>query len=303
MGRVVERQVHAPHLSRPGSGEQEGQEREDDEGGQCPTPGAGAPGRRGRGGGGSRHVRTLGRDPPGGKGHHTARRLPRTRRRGNVEDTPPTPRPMNRFRRYFLEGLALVVPVSITLWVLWWLFTRLDGILGEVLVPVFGRHVPGLGIVVLVALLVAIGWLTERALGRRATQLWEKLVVRVPVARPVYRGTRRMLQSLVEQDSQSFKRAVLCEYPGPGIWSIAFVTGAAPEQLLGDVGEDAVTVFLPTAPNPMSGFLLVVPVEKTRPLAAPVESAFTFVVSMGAVPMTEVDAGSVAATAEPRPEG
>ena len=193
---------------------------------------------------------------------------------------------MNRFRRYLLEGLALVVPVAATVWVLSWLFTRLDGILGRALVPLVGRPIPGLGILVLGILLVAIGWLTERALGRRVTQLWEGLVERVPVARPVYRGSRRFLQSLVDQDAQSFKRAVLCEYPQPGIWSIAFVTGPAPEQLRGDVGDDAVTVFLPTAPNPMSGFLLVVPAAKTRPLAAPVESAFTFVVSMGAVPMT-----------------
>lgn len=194
---------------------------------------------------------------------------------------------MHRFRRFLLEGLALVVPVAATLWVLSWLFTRLDGILGRTLAPLVGRPVPGLGLLVLVILLVGIGWLTERALGRRVTQLWEGLVERVPVARPVYRGSRRLLQSLVDSDAQSFKRAVLCEFPQPGIWSIAFVTGPVPDQLRDDVGDDAVTVFLPTAPNPMSGFLLVVPAEKTRPLAAPVESAFTFVVSMGAVPMGE----------------
>ncbi len=194
---------------------------------------------------------------------------------------------MNRFRRYLLEGLALVVPVAATVWVLSWLFTRLDGILGQALAPLVGRPVPGLGLVVLVILLVAIGWLTERALGRRVTTLWEALVERVPVARPVYRGSRRMLQSLVDREAQSFKRAVLCEFPQPGIWSIAFVTGGVPDQLREDVGDDAVTVFLPTAPNPMSGFLLVVPAERTRPLATPVESAFTFVVSMGSVAMTD----------------
>ncbi|MEJ2540694.1 MAG: DUF502 domain-containing protein [Gemmatimonadota bacterium] len=194
---------------------------------------------------------------------------------------------MKRLRRYLLEGLALVVPVAATVWVLVWLFNRLDGILGDLLVPMLGRSVPGLGLVILLVALVAIGWLTERALGRRATQLWEGVVERVPVARPVYRGSRRLLQSLVGPESRSFKQVVLCEYPSPGIWSIAFVTGRAPPSLRDEVGEDAVTVFLPTAPNPMSGFLLVVPRAKTRLLQVPVESAFTFVVSMGAVPLTD----------------
>ena len=192
---------------------------------------------------------------------------------------------MKRVRRFLLEGLALVVPVAATVWILWWLFTSVDWILGRTLAPMLGRDVPGLGLVVLLAGLVAIGWLTERALGRRATQLWESLVARVPVARPVYRASRRMLLSVLAQDSRSFQRAVLCEYPSAGTWSIAFVTGDVPDALIQDVGTDGVTVFLPTAPNPMSGFLLVVPREKVRPLDVPVESAFTFVVSMGAVPM------------------
>lgn len=200
---------------------------------------------------------------------------------------------MKRLRRYLLEGLALVVPVAATVWVLWWLFTHLDGILGQLLTPLLGRSTPGLGLVILVLALMAIGWLTERALGRRATQLWESLVARVPVARPVYRATRRMLLSMVGQESRSFQRAVLCEYPSPGIWSVAFVTGDPPESLAAEVGRDAVTVFLPTAPNPMSGFLLVIPASRVRPLDVPVEAAFTFVVTMGAVPM-EQEAEAVA---------
>jgi uncharacterized membrane protein len=207
---------------------------------------------------------------------------------------------VKRLRRYLLEGLALVVPIAATFWVLWWLFTRLDGILGQLLTPLVGRPMPGLGLVVLVVALMAIGWLTERALGRRATQVWESLVARVPVARPVYRATRRMLLSMVGQESRSFQRAVLCEYPTPGIWSVAFVTGGPPETLVGEVGRDGVTVFLPTAPNPMSGFLLVVPAERVRPLDVPVESAFTFVVSMGSVPM-EKDAEVLARRIRKKP--
>lgn len=196
-----------------------------------------------------------------------------------------------------------MVPVAATVWVLWWLFTRLDGILGQALTPMVGRSVPGLGLLVLIIALISIGWLAERALGRRVTQLWESLVVRVPVARPVYRASRRMLLSVLGTESRSFQRAVLCEYPTPGTWSIAFVTGDVPVDLAEEVGHEGVTVFLPTAPNPMSGFLVVVPPEKIRPLDVPVEAAFTFVVSMGAVAMDGETGSLEVRSAAPKEKG
>lgn len=190
---------------------------------------------------------------------------------------------MMRLRRYLLEGLALAGPIGVTAWVLWWLFTRLDRILGEVIVTVLGRRVPGLGLLALVLVLLATGWVAERTIGRRATSAGEKLVNRIPIARPVYKGSRKLFQALTGQDVKIFKRPVLCEYPTPGIWSVAFITGPAPEAAHADVGEDGVSVFLPTAPNPMSGFLLVVPQSKIRPIDSSTEAAFTFVVSMGSV--------------------
>ncbi len=192
---------------------------------------------------------------------------------------------MKRLRRYLLEGLALVAPIGATLWVLWWLFTRLDRILGGYIGPWIGRDVPGLGLIALLVLLILTGWLTERTLGRRATRLWEWVVDHVPIARPVYKGSRRIFQSLVGQEARAFRKAVAVEYPSPGIWAIAFETGHAPEALSGQVGPGALSVFLPTAPNPMSGFLLVVPREKVLDLPVSTEAAFTFVVSMGAVPL------------------
>jgi uncharacterized membrane protein len=192
---------------------------------------------------------------------------------------------MKRIRRFLLEGLALVVPVGATLWVLWWLFSRLDRILGGYFEALLGRPIPGLGLVALILLLILTGLFTERALGRRLTRLWEWVVDHVPVARPVYRGSRRIVESLVGQDAQAFKKAVLCEYPSPGTWAVAFLTGPAPRDARDLVGRDSVTVFLPTAPNPMSGFLLVLPRSRIRELPVAPEAAFTFVVSMGAVPL------------------
>ena len=188
---------------------------------------------------------------------------------------------MRRLRRFLLEGLALMVPIGATAWILLWLFRRLDGILGPYLDPVLGRSAPGLGIVALLAHLVAVGWLAERTLGRRVTQLWTRAVERVPVVRPIYKGTSRIVQAVVGEESRAFKEAVLFEYPQPGVWSVGFVTGAAPALLPDAVDSPAVTIFLPTAPNPLSGFLLIVPKAKTHPLPIPPDEALTFVLSMG----------------------
>ena len=198
---------------------------------------------------------------------------------------------MRRFRRYLLEGLALVVPIGATAWILLWLFRRLDGILAPYIEPAFGRTAPGLGIVALVLLLLCAGWLAELAIGRRATRLWELAVERVPIVRPLYRGTSRIVEAVVGEDSRAFKEAVLFEYPSPGTWSVGFVTGEAPTPLPPGVETPAVTVFLPTAPNPMSGFLLIVPTARTHPLAIPPDEALTFVLSMGSarVDLTPAD--------------
>ncbi len=192
-----------------------------------------------------------------------------------------------RIRRYLLEGLALVAPTAATLWVLWWVFTRLDGILGPRFDPILGRSAPGLGLATLILLLVAIGWMTERTLGRRLTNLWDWTLEHIPVARPIYRGSRRIVQAVVGQEARAFKEAVLFEYPQPGTWAIAFVTGRAPARIRDELGEDSITLFLPTAPNPMSGFLLMVSRSQVRSLDVDTEEAMTFVLSMGAVPIQE----------------
>jgi uncharacterized membrane protein len=188
---------------------------------------------------------------------------------------------MRRLRRYLLEGLALVVPIGATAWILVWLFRRLDGILAPWIEPAFGRTAPGLGIVALVVLLVLIGGLAELAVGRRLTRLWRVAMERVPIVRPLYRGTSRIVEAVLGEESRAFKEAVLFEYPMPGMWSVGFVTGQAPEPLPAGVDTPAVTIFLPTAPNPMSGFLLIVPRARTHPLPIPPDEALTFVLSMG----------------------
>lgn len=198
-----------------------------------------------------------------------------------MSDTPR--RPFRTLRRYLLEGLAVIGPVGVTVFVLVWLFQRLDGLLGEALSDALGRRIPGLGIAVLVILVVLVGWLTERALGARIVAAWDRALRRVPVARRIYGGASRILGSLVGEDRLAFQEVVLFEYPMPGLWSVGFVTGPAADATEAIFGEPGVTLYMPTAPNPMSGYLVQIPRSKVRRLDATVEEAFTYVLSAGAV--------------------
>lgn len=205
---------------------------------------------------------------------------------------------MRRLRRYLFEGLALVVPIGATAWILLWLFRRVDGILAPYIEPAFGRTAPGLGLVALVVLLLGAGWIAELAVGRRLTRLWELAVERVPIVRPLYRGTSRIVEAMVGEESRAFKETVLFEYPSPGTWAVGFVTGEAPTPLPEGVETPAVTIFLPTAPNPMSGFLLIVPRARTHALPIAPDEALTFVLSMGSAKVDLSGAGGGSHAAE-----
>ena len=208
----------------------------------------------------------------------------------------PSGRPLRTLRRYLLEGLAVIGPVGVTVFVLVWLFQRLDGLLGESLYEALGHRVPGLGILVLLVLVVLVGWLTERTLGARIVAAWDRMLRRVPVARRIYSGASRILGSLVGEDRYAFQEVVLFEYPTAGLWSVGFVTGSAAEATEEILGEDGVTIYMPTAPNPMSGYLIQLPRSRVRTLDSTVEEAFTYVFSAGAVSLDR--AGTVLASGD-----
>jgi len=188
-------------------------------------------------------------------------------------------------RRYLLEGLAVIGPVGLSMWVLVWLFRRLDGVLGRYLDPVLGWSAPGLGLVALLVLLLVVGWLTERALGARLVALSEGLMARVPVARQIYRGSQRIVRTVLGEDRIAFQEVVAFEWPDDTRWALGFVTGPAPDEVRARLGEDAATVYMPTAPNPVSGYLVMMPRSRLVRLDVTVEAAFTFVLSAGSVPI------------------
>ena len=166
-------------------------------------------------------------------------------------------------RRRLIAGLIVIAPLGVTAYILWWLFRTVDGLLGRHLYGVIGITIPGLGLLLLVAILLVVGWLAERTIGAQMLNGWHGLLDRVPIVSRLYGATRRIVGSVFGGDEKKFFReVVLFEYPSPGQWTLGFVTGRAPRALDGRV-RDGITIFLPTAPNPVTGFLIIVPRERT----------------------------------------
>lgn len=187
---------------------------------------------------------------------------------------------LHRMRRYLITGLIVIAPIGVTVFVLSWLFQRLDPILGRFLPDIAGRQIPGLGLAALVLILVVVGWFSQRAIGRRALLTWNRLLERVPVARRVHSASSQIFSSVLERE-KLFQHCALIEFPQPGSWALAFETADAPDEIQAVVGEPSVSVFLPTAPNPTSGYLLILPRSRVRRLQMSVEDGLKLVLSAG----------------------
>jgi uncharacterized membrane protein len=195
-------------------------------------------------------------------------------------------------KRRLLAGLVVIAPLGVTAWVLWWLFRLLDGILGDFLQLVLGVRIPGLGLILLVLILVGVGWLAEETVGAKILEEWHSILDRVPLVSRLYGAMRRIVGSVFGgEERRFFREVVFFEYPMPGEWTVGFVTGDAPPGLEDRV-KGGVTVFLPTSPNPVTGFLIIVPRERIIRVPMTVEEGFTFILSVGAVPPMARAAGS-----------
>jgi uncharacterized membrane protein len=188
-----------------------------------------------------------------------------------------------RVRRYYLAGLLVLAPTALTLWVAWTFFTFFDGILGGQL-RARGISVFGLGFVLLNVLILLLGFLTANFLGRRLFHLWDALMHRVPLVNKVYSTLRQIAEILLGTRAEAaFRRVALVEYGSPGTHMVGFVTSTAVSEAGEKLGGRVCHVFVPSAVNPTTGFLLVVPEEKVRYLEMTPEQAMKMVVSAGAI--------------------
>ena len=201
-----------------------------------------------------------------------------------------------RFRKTVLAGLLILVPLALTVFVLRELFQLLDGIfaplVNRVLAAALERpdiHVPGLGLLLTAIVVLLLGYLSRS----RLVHAMEGLIRRIPVAKSIYGGTKGILEIIAKDQTEAFKRVVLVEYPKKDVFAIAFVTAGARWGHLDHRLDDLLMVFLPTTPNPTSGFLLLVPRRETIELPITVEEGVRMVISGGILlprPVPPVDA-------------
>lgn len=191
-----------------------------------------------------------------------------------------------RAKRALLTGLVILVPVTLTVYILKQIFDFMDGIFAPVIdraigVYLPGAHIPGLGLVLTLLVVLLLGWLSTNVVGRRLIHAIEALICRIPVAKSIYAATKGVLEAVSFDQSEAFQRVVLIEYPKENIFALAFVTGWAQWPSVHDKTSDMLLVFVPTTPNPTSGFLLLVPREEAINLPISVEEGVRMVISGG----------------------
>ena len=191
-----------------------------------------------------------------------------------------------RLRRALVTGLVILVPVTLTIFILVKIFGFMDSIFAPVIdraIGIFlpGAHIPGLGVLLTIIVVLLLGWLSTNVVGRSVIQATERLIGRIPVAKSIYSATKGFLEALSFDQTEAFKRVVLIEYPKENIFALAFVTGWASWPTVDERLADTVLVFVPTTPNPTSGFLLLVPRDEAIELPISIEEGVRLVISGG----------------------
>ena len=194
-----------------------------------------------------------------------------------------------RMRAYLMTGILVVAPISITFYLAWIFIGFVDRQVTPLIPAAYNPEtylpfaLPGLGLIVLIAGLILIGAATAGFFGRLWSRVSEQILARMPVIRNVHSAVKQVLETVLAQQSNAFREALLVEYPRRGIWAIAFITGRTEGEVQSITAEECINIFLPTTPNPTSGFLLFVPKKDLVPLSMGVEEAIKMVISGGIV--------------------
>jgi len=194
---------------------------------------------------------------------------------------------MEHLRGYFIAGILVTGPTALTLYLTWTFITFIDNSVGHLLPdalnPQTYLHIPGIGLIIAVVGLTLIGAATAGVLGRILLRWSERILARMPVVRGIYSAAKQIFETVLAKKSNSFREVVMIQWPRPGMWTIAFVT-ASVEGEMGDlVGQDPVAVYVPTTPNPTSGYLMFVRRQDVVTLSMTVEDAIKYVISTGIV--------------------
>ncbi len=194
-------------------------------------------------------------------------------------------------KRYFITGLLIWAPLGITLWVLSFILGMMDQSI--MLLPnawqpraLVGFNIPGVGALMTLLVVFITGLLTANFIGQRLVRWWEALLQRIPVVRSIYQSVKQISDTVFSPSGQAFRQAVLVQYPRQGSWTIGFLTGTPGGEIADRLGDNMVSLYVPTTPNPTSGFFLMVPKSDVLELDMSVEDALKYLISMGVVAPT-----------------
>jgi uncharacterized membrane protein len=192
-------------------------------------------------------------------------------------------------KKYFITGLLIWIPLVITIWVLKVIFGALDQSL--LLLPIalrteswLGVHIPGLGALLTVLVVLVTGVFATNFFGARLVQVWHDILHRIPVVNSIYSSVKQISDTLFSSSGQAFRKALLVQWPREGVWTIAFMTGVPGGRLGEHVPPDCVSVYVPTTPNPTSGYFAIIPRKDVIELDMTVDQALKYIISMGVVP-------------------
>ncbi len=194
-------------------------------------------------------------------------------------------------KRYFITGLLIWLPLGMTAWVLKFLIGTMDQsllLLPESLQPkhLLGMNIPGLGTVLTLLVVFITGLLTANIIGQKLVAFWEGVLWRIPVVKSIYWGIKQVSDTLFSSQGEAFRKALLVQYPRKGAWTIAFMTGQPGGDVVNHLEGDFISVYVPTTPNPTSGFFLMMPKNDVIELDMSVDAALKYIISMGVVSPT-----------------
>lgn len=189
---------------------------------------------------------------------------------------------MKKIRRFFFSGLLILTPIVITFYILKTMASASDNILSPMLDYILGVHLPGIGLIMLVIIIIISGAIAENTIGKKMFAWWDKMFNRIPLIRNLYKPVKQVFSAFSSSEGKSkFSRVVMVEYPKEGSFAMGFVTNNITGEIAEKIGHNMVACFVPTTPNPTSGFLLIVPLDRVTPLSISVEEGIRFIISGG----------------------
>ena len=200
-------------------------------------------------------------------------------------------------KKYFLAGILVWAPLAVTIWVITWGLGILDGVFGSVMKAIIAvlpnalspalqgfRELPGVGILIVLTVILVTGIFAITVAGKWWLKAWDSILHRIPIVRSIYSGVKQVSDTLFSSGGESFRKAVLIRYPHQNSWTIGFLTGSPAQEVASKLQGPHVNVFVPTTPNPTSGFFMIFPKDEVIELSMSVEEALKHIVSMGSVP-------------------